>query len=362
MKIINFTLLTFLVSIFSLPSVNADALITASRFKFDNTVKNKFSYWNKMASFSKPTYSRNTTIYGNYPSSCSVNHGPNVFLGGYNYPVCSSTQTTNRGPSYEGDNSTGQHRMHNEIPKNGTANIFISNFDSSGQNGQGNNAYILPIYTVFSMPIATAVMKPWGLPGSDMNKVRAAFISTLSVPSVNMPDPNNQQFQQTLRFVVTNKYCKTMTPTYSCQIELNFKAFMKGVYVNSNLKSSDAQVMVDPVQGGMIAALIPFNEKSKSTRYKGASIATSWGSPSALNAYSTPARFQNEISWNQFVALLKGATSNAPQNRYGQKWNVPSEWYLTQAGYGTENFNRSYFNFKSAMDATFSGVDVIGLN
>ena len=73
-------------------------------------------------------------------------------------------------------------------------------------------------------------------------------------------------------------------------------------------------------------------------------------------------RFQNEISWSQFVALLNGATSNAPQNRYGSKWNVPSEWYLTQAGYGTENFNRSYFNFKSAMDATFSGVEVIGLN
>lgn len=212
---------------------------------------------------------------------------------------------------------------------------------------------------------------PFSGTSTDFNTLRLAVLSNQLLTRLALDAPNSQQARQQIAFTLKN------TQSGSEVQYLMFTAF-KGVWTPSGLNS--ANVKQDPVQGGMSYSDGPIGGVGQSTNYHSPAdgnnyaLWTSWASPTEFSGpWFGQKSFQIEVSFNQFLTLLKLATANAlgkaPSQvteaeivqRYGASYKVPSTWMLYGAAVAHEVSNPVWQNSTAVAGGGFTTLKVLSL-
>lgn len=236
-------------------------------------------------------------------------------------------------------------------------------FGTYGQAGQGSshaNKHIGAAYVAFNPRWQAANpnrMKPFSAAISKPDRLRTVIRIVQSVTTASIPQPSLQQLQQTLRVAFINELCDIYTSRSFCQMSLNLKTMLAGV--NAYGPDADAKVLDDPGQRGLIVVLGPVNTRGRSTSISGdegrRTAWTSWGASTTNGSFATRT-FQVEVSWDNFLDLLRVTTNGKPAPVFGASWNERTAWVLKNAGYGQENYNAG--STTSTIEGLFQSLEV----
>ncbi len=349
-----------------LPPTPTPTPITLSEgfFRGDATAPRSASVWG-IESYPEavPQSTRSTVFWGRFQNNACASPGyganalhplavPGIPVFQALYPECNGSY----GPSVDADvyaHDAPQHLLRSEIRPGGA----FQSFGQAGQNATGANAYIHAAYTSFNTPWRSNVpnrMRPWSGPSTNPDLIRFALIIEESVTKAVLEDPSRQQLQQVLWMNVINESCDIASSSSFCQIQLNFKTYIRGVGAYTTFDEGSA--FNDGGQGGLIAVVGPIAANGQSTSVSGSSAWTSWGSQTQVTAFADK-KFQVEMSWNQFQQLLRNVTSGNPASVFGANWQDRNSWILLDAGYGQENYNASTTT-TSTIEGLFESISI----
>lgn len=346
--------------------------LTPTDFLATGTTQRTASAWGTDFSQSRPSQPQNqrsTVIWGRWtsgpcttsPWGYTVSHSLTSPLGpvdGAYWPDCRGTY----GPSYEADIVIGgklQHVLHTLAQSSGP----YSTFGAAGQPPSGSNKYIEASYAEFDpswQSTYTNRMRPFGASYTDIDRLRVALRTYQSVTQATLTNASAQQLQQVMTTTFINEQCTPSQSRSYCQIAFNMKTLLKGV--NARPPSGDVTIVSDPGQGGLIVVWGPINTTANSNAFNGPfgrkNAWTSWGAGTQAGTFGET-MFQVEISWNQFLDVLRAATAGDPASVFGASWNVPSSWVLIRAGYGQENYNTT--STMSLVEGAFDSLEIISV-
>ncbi len=341
--------------------------LSASHFLGDATAPRSVSAWG-IESYPEaiPKSTRSTILWGRFQNNAcatpgyglNVEHplavsGIPVFQGFY--PECASAY----GPSVDADvyaHDAPQHLLRSKVTPGGA----FQSFGPAGQNATGANAYIGAAYTSFTTPWRSNVpnrLRPWGGSSATPDLIRVALIVQESVTQAVLEDPSQQQLQQVLWMNVINESCDIASSSSFCQIQLNFKTYIRGVGAYTTFDEGSA--FNDGGQGGLIAVVGPIAASGQSTSVSGSPAWTSWASSTQVAPFDDK-KFQVEISWTQFQQLLINVTGGNPAAVFGASWQDRNTWVLLDVGYGQENYNASA-TATSTIEGLFESIEILAL-
>lgn len=350
-----------------IPPPQTPLTLTSTYFRADATTTRGVSAWGTQSyPPGLPSDVRTTLFWGRFGDGgcASPGYGLNI-----EHPVTRAGVVVFRaahpecgasfGPSFEADvHAFGapQHLLRTEVTPGGAFQAF----GESGQNASGANPFIHAAYVSFEPSWRSHVphrLRPWGGPSVDPNQARVAVRVRESVTEDLMEEQSAQQLQQVVRLLVINEACDISLSRSFCQLEFNFKTYIRGVHAYTSFGVGD--VINDGGQGGLIAVVGPIAGNGMSTSVLGAPTWTSWGA-STQQAPFQDTTFQVEITWEQFQQLLVRVTQGDPASVFGPMWNDRSSWVLLSIGYGQENYNSSATS-TSVIEGMFESLEVFAL-
>src|SRR5207249_2269594 len=128
-----------------------------------------------------------------------------------------------------------------------------------------------------------------------------------------MEDRGSQQIRQQTVVTFLNKACAALgNPTATCHMHILFMNAISG----HNANRQYADMSFDPAQRGIPAIGGDLHSAGMTTSAQDGvpnefPVWTSWGSATQCNVWAGQKWFQAEISWNQFLNMLKLATAKA---------------------------------------------------
>lgn len=237
-------------------------------------------------------------------------------------------------------------------------------FFQTAANGRNE---IFPTFRINS--VSPNPMLPFTGNSGDWNSLRVAAISVQGVTKFAMENPSTQQIRQITRLTFFHKGCNS--PLLNCHLEVHFLNAVGG----QNTNSSEAALIFDDGQGGIPVFTGKIGNFGGNTDYKSKPIWTSWSSPTQTGSYQGDKNFQVEISFNQFMTMMRyavaekhGVTESAVtdalmQQYYGGpgRYDDPSLWSLLQAGVGHEVHNTSQASYRAYIGGNLKSLTVLAL-
>ena len=227
----------------------------------------------------------------------------------------------------------------------------------------------------FSTPVGEYTL-PFSGNSSDNDTVRFALQTYQEVVKFHLEDESEQQIRQEFAVNLYNPQCQASNKVEkTCQIQIVFINALKG-------KSSDsryAHTYFDDAQGGIAIFYSKLDNGGKTRMIKDRAgneypAFRSWANETKSEAWSGPLRFQPEVSFNQFLNMLKVATSNALNKNdaslvtsseidsiFGPNYNDRMNWRVLDVGFGHEIRNPLWEASKAYIGGNVTQLSVIAL-
>lgn len=205
---------------------------------------------------------------------------------------------------------------------------------------------------------------------TNFDKLTLVLSSNQTLRWLHLDDPTVQQTRQQMMFTVVSL-------SNGAPVQYLFANAFKGIYSHSNLNS--ASVMEDPIQGGLSYVDGPLGANGQATNYiasngQAYALWNSWGSPTEYNSSWLGSRnFQVEITFNQFLTVLRLATSHVLNKnpdlvtdaeiaqRFGENYRMPLNWVLSGVAVAHESYNPIWQTSSTVTGGGFSSLKVLSL-
>jgi hypothetical protein len=187
---------------------------------------------------------------------------------------------------------------------------FFQPFPAAGQNGKGDNAHIAGSFVAFRLGRKGDSMRPWsGKAAKGDRRLRVVIRTEQSVARLSKElsdDSKITQVKQQVAVTFANRACLAQRRGGEiCQ--MNFLIHTALWQDIRKPRRERATLMFDPVQGGLPVIYGPLGESGRPTilqGYEDAEAWTSWGWATRSEPFG-PARFQAEITFENFISLLR---------------------------------------------------------
>ncbi|WP_431686793.1 hypothetical protein [Hahella sp. NBU794] len=234
---------------------------------------------------------------------------------------------------------------------------FFQPYTSAGDRN-GVNAGVEGAFATFRNTPYMAdskLTRPFGGNSQDNDLTRVAIRTYQNLTKFVMEDPSSQQIRQQTVVTLLNKRCilESREKFKKCHMQILFMNAIAG----QSAKQTYAQIFSDKAQGDIPAIYGDLGAPGQTTYAKDGvgnvfPVWTSWAAETQSQVWSGQKWFQGEVSFNQFLNMLKLATANTKKianansitagqlNEYfGPAYDDKEQWILLDAGFAQEIYN-----------------------
>lgn len=240
-------------------------------------------------------------------------------------------------------------------------------FQPDVTNIQGNFASFINCSSAIGCSGAN-VPRPFSGTSSNFDLLRVAFVTMQGLSRLSLESPSTQQAKQ--QVVVS---FRSLVPGQYGSVQYLLVTAVAGK--NANLAPT---VQFDPFQTG-----IPYfggklgsagqTQVIRDSKNVALPVWTSWAEASTSTTWTGQKKFQSEISFSQFLNVLKlaaskkygGDTSKVLSSDliyyFGSNYNQPLNWVISQQGLAHEIFNENWTTKRALIGGNASELKVISL-